>query len=115
MSVLDSRQLVFDQSAIRDSMLCGNPVARLLKLPEGPSEAIYLMPSDQSVEVMHRNGAGGSTAVLHRLNASQTAALLISYCMRKGIPVPKNCKKSIRIFEDHVALTFTKRIAAAQQ
>ena len=112
MAVLDSRQLLFDRGAIRESLRADTPVAHHLKLPASDRDLIDLVPGEQCVEVTHwpPGAAEAAGPMIHRLNASQVAALLIAYCIRSRIPVPRNCKKGIVIGDTHVALTFAKRI-----
>jgi hypothetical protein len=111
-TVLDYRQLVFDQDSIRASLRCGSRVTQQLQLPEGEYQAIYLLPLEQCVELMYDPGNRIDQPVLHRVTAPQMAALLIAYCIRVSIPVPRNCDKGINIRADTVSLTFQKRIPA---
>jgi len=39
------------------------------------------------------------------LNAQQLGALLLSYCVKRGIPVPKGAEKAVRVENDAVVLT----------
>lgn len=110
MPVLDSRQLLFDEAAIIASLQSNNHVSRHLRLPASAVNQIYLSVDDQSVEVLH--GGESTRPIIHRLTAAQMGALLIAYCIRSGIPVPRNCTKTIRIHQAQVALTFTNRIVA---
>lgn len=111
MTVLDYRQLVFDPDSIRASLRTGNRVAQQLQLPVGEYQAVYLLPLEQCVEMMYDPGNGVDQPVLHRISAPQLAALLIAFCIRVNIPVPRNCDKGIVIRADTVSLTFQKRIA----
>jgi hypothetical protein len=42
-----------------------------------------------------------------RLTAERIGALLISYCVRTRIPIPRQADKGVRIEEGAVVLTFT--------
>lgn len=108
--VVDSRQLVFDIKALRASLRCDSRVAQYLRIPVGEDDTLELLANEQCMEITQA-AAEGDAPTIHRLNASQVAALLIAYCIRTGIPVPRQCRKSIHIHPSHVALTFTKRIA----
>ena len=110
LSVLDSRQLLFDEAAIRASVTVENRVARHLQLPMGAADRVHLMPDEQCLEIV-ANGPGGNPTI-HRLSAAQLGALLIAYCIGSGIPVPRNCKKTIVVNDHDVALMFTSRIAS---
>jgi hypothetical protein len=120
--VLDSRHLLFDSDALRLAMRDDNRVARLLALPSSPDDKIFVLPDEQCIEVMHipsdQKAASGphlAQPIIHRLSAQQVAALLIAYCIKTGIPVPRNCKKSIVMHQDQISLNFSKRIGVAAQ
>jgi hypothetical protein len=113
-SVLDSRQLLFDSNALRLAMRDDNRVARLLALPCGPEDRIFMLPGENCIEVMHTPPADDRTGpgqpIIHRLAAQQVAALLIAYCIKTGIPVPRNCKKTISMHDNSISLNFANRI-----
>lgn len=111
MAVIDSRQLIFDLEAIRASLSCDSYVARQLQLAPSDQDVVYLLPDDQSIEITQNDPSEeGAQAIIHRLTAMQVAALLIAYCIRSGIPVPRNCRKTINIRTEDIALLFEKRL-----
>lgn len=114
MSVIDNRELLFDVSAIHAAISCGSRVTRNLRLPVFDHSDIGLVPESQSLELTHNDGVkpGAAGVTIHHLQAPQIAALLIAYCMQAGIPVPRGGERSMRVHDTHVALIFTRRIAA---
>ena len=64
-------------------------------------------PADGCIEVVY--GTLTSTRVF-ALRAEALGALLISYCNRAGMPMPRHADKGVRVEREHVVLVFTLRL-----
>ena len=49
------------------------------------------------------------------LRAEALGAILISYCNRAGMPMPRNADKAVRVEREHVVVVFTLRMSRAPQ
>lgn len=69
-------------------------------------------PTDGTIEVTY--GELTSTRVFV-LRAEALGAILISYCSRAGMPMPRQADKAVRIEREHVVVVFTLRLPAPPQ
>ena len=74
--------------------------------------AVRCKPADGVIEVTY--GKLTETRVF-TLRAEALGAILIAYCNRAGMPMPRGADKAVRIEREHVVVVFTLRISRAQQ
>jgi hypothetical protein len=56
-----------------------------------------------------------TTTRVFMLRAEALGAILIAYCNRAGMPMPRNADKAVRIERDYVVVVFTLRMPHAPQ
>jgi hypothetical protein len=110
--ITDRREIEFDLQAVGFALECSPRAAQAFGLPLLTPQTVRCNPPAGTVEVTY--GELTSTRVFV-LRAEALGAVLISYCHRAGMPVPRTADKSVRIQPEHVVLVFTLRIANAQK
>jgi hypothetical protein len=75
--------------------------------PDALPTGVAFVPSSNSVKVIYGQGQAAQQAVLR---AEQVATLLVSHCMRIGVPVPRHAGKEVQVLDDHVCLSFSTSI-----
>jgi hypothetical protein len=79
-------------------------------LPAMAPVEVRFFPEDKAIDVIYGKG---DTMGAARISASSLGALLISYCVRSKIPIPKIADKSIRVEADCLVLEFMTRFDRA--
>lgn len=101
--ITDRREIRFEAEALL-MVLAGSPRATAaLGLPPGAPQAVVFDPGTESVRFVW------STAGQRRsesLEGSKLGALLVSFCLRIRVPLPRRASKSIRVEPDMVVLEF---------
>ena len=108
MAIIDRREIEFDLSAVRLALEWSPRSAQAFGLPPLVPRAVRCRPAEGTLEVTY--GELTSTRVFG-LRAEALGAILISYCNRAGMPMPRTADKAVRIERDHVIVVFTLRIA----
>lgn len=110
MPVIDRREIELDPEAVRRAIECSPRAAQAFGLPPLQPSAVRCKPSEGCVEVKY----GTLTATrIFALRAEALGALLVSYCNRAGMPMPRNADKGIRVERGNVVLVFTLRLSEA--
>ena len=112
MRITDRREIEFDLEAVRSALECSPRSAQAFGLPPLTPQAVRCNPPTSTVEVSY--GELSSTRVFI-LRAEALGAILISYCYRTGMPMPRSAGKAVRIDREHVVVVFTLRISRALQ
>jgi hypothetical protein len=100
-SITDRREVAFDAEAMTVVIKHSQRMARAIGLPNGNPTDIRFDPQRSEAVVSYGNGDAPSAVHVARLSA-----LLISYCLRAGIKVPRNLGRSMRVDQDGVVLLF---------
>ena len=107
MAIIDRREIEFD--LLRSDARWNGRRGRLRRLacrlcvPAG----VPCNSRDGCIEVVY----GELTATrVFALRAEALGAILISYCNRAGMPMPRRADKAVRIEREHVVLVFTLRL-----
>ena len=108
MSITDRREIEFDQRAVRQILTWSPQSAQAFGLPPLTPQSVRCRPADGTVEVVY--GELVSTRVF-ALRAEALGAILIAYCNRAGMPMPRAADKAVRIEREHVVVVFTLRMA----
>ena len=112
MAIIDRREIEFDTQALRLVLEWSPRSAQAFGLPPLLPQSVRCKPVDGTVEVTY--GELTSTRVFE-LRAEALGAILISYCNRAGMPMPRTADKGVRIEREHVVVVFTLRMAGAPQ
>jgi hypothetical protein len=110
MAIIDRREIEFDRDAVKLALECSPRAAHAFGLPPLKPESVRCKPADGLVEVTY--GKLMTTRVF-MLRAEALGAILIAYCNRAGMPVPRRADKAVRIERDHVVVVFTLRMPHA--
>lgn len=102
MPVSDRREIRFDAAAMSAVLVCSPRMMQAAGLPRhGPKEARF-EPSTGAVILTY--GDRKQTMVLQ---TTALGALLIGYCMRAGIRIPRRLSRSVRVDRDAVVLVLS--------
>jgi hypothetical protein len=97
----DRRELSFDAAAIVAIVACSPGMARAIGMPQGRPDGARFDPRSGEAIVVY--GAGAKSV---RCQPEPLGALLIGYCLRTGIRVPRRLERSVRITADAAVLVF---------
>lgn len=106
MPIIDQRRIAFDVSALKDILSYSPQAAKSVGLPSNAPTAVVLNGSARSVTFSF-----GDNAVT--LGAEKLAALLVSYCIRAGIKVPRQPQRSVSFNQETIMLVFLTEYLAA--
>lgn len=112
MAIIDRREIEFDQQAVRLALEWSPRAAQAFGLPPLTPHTVRCRPADGGIEVTY----GELTSMrVFMLRAEALGAILISYCNRAGMPMPRKADKAVRIEREHVVVVFTLRMRAAPE
>jgi hypothetical protein len=103
MAVVDRREIEFDIPALVRVIASSLRAAQGFGLPGVPPTGVRCRPSEGELEILY--GAGRTTQAV-RIAAEAVGALLVAYCIRSRIPMPRQADKAIRIESHCVVLAF---------
>jgi hypothetical protein len=103
MLVVDRREIEFDAEALNYYLSASHAEAAALGLPATAASKIYFDAQDGNVAFMFA-GPGGVETI--ELAAEQLGELLIAYCLRTRIPLPRVADKIIRVEPNRIVLAF---------
>jgi hypothetical protein len=110
--ITDRREIEFDMQAVRLALEWSPRSAQAFGLPPLTPQSVRCHPTDGSIEVTY----GELTSMrVFMLRAEALGAILISYCNRAGMPMPRSADKAVRIEREHVVVVFTLRLPRPQQ
>jgi hypothetical protein len=109
-AIIDQREIEFDRESVRQVLEWSPQAAQAFGLPPLTPDAVRCKPGDGVIEVTF----GKLTAArVFMLRAEALGAILIAYCNRAGMPMPRHADKAVRIEHEHVVVEFTLRMPAA--
>jgi hypothetical protein len=111
-AITDRREIEFDLQAIRLVLEWSPRSAQSFGLPPLIPHSVHCSAAEGTVEVSY--GELTSTRVFV-LRAEALGAILISYCNRAGMPMPRNADKAVRIDRDRATIVFTLHMPAAPE
>jgi hypothetical protein len=106
MAITDQRQVTFDSIALKQIVDLSPDAALNIGFPNNKPTNIVLNPSAHSATFEFV----GTAVTLQR---DKLGALLISYCIRSGIKVPRNGQRSVHIKPTTVTLVFRQEFGNA--
>ncbi len=107
MAIVDRREIELDTAAVRAALEWSPQAAQAFGLPPLVPTSVRCNPADGCIEVVY--GTLTATRVFG-LRAEALGALLISYCNRVGMPMPRHSDKGIRVEREHIVLVLTVRL-----
>jgi hypothetical protein len=106
-AITDRREIEFDMQAVKLALEWSPRSANAFGLPPLTPQSVRCHPTDGSVEVTY----GELTSMrVFMLRAEALGAILIAYCNRAGMPMPRNADKAVRVEREHVVVVFTLRV-----
>lgn len=102
--LVEQRQIRFSPEGLVFAIASSPAAAAALGLPPLRPRAVRLLADTSKVEVLLQGGAGSRSVAIELL---PLAALLLSFCFRANIPLPRRARKAARIEGDSVVLEFT--------
>jgi hypothetical protein len=97
-TIVDRRKIVFDAAAIMAVLACSEQMRAAIGLPFGQPKSVHFDPAASKIVLLY-----SSTGVSVPVETGPLGALLIAYCMRAGIKVPRHGSRTIRV-EQHAAV-----------
>jgi hypothetical protein len=109
-AIIDRREIEFDLLAVKLALEWSPRAAQAFGLPPLTPSGVRFNAADGNIEVIY----GTLTSVqVFALRAEALGAILISYCNRAGMPMPRAADKAVRIEREHVVVVFTLRLDGA--
>jgi hypothetical protein len=103
MPVLDRREIEFDPEALIAAVSVSLRSAQAFGLPAMRPTGVRCYPRDGQVDFLY--GSKGAPQAV-RIDAEPLGALLVAYCIRARIPMPRHADKGVRIEANSVILAF---------
>lgn len=101
MTLLERRQIRFSAPAICDAIAASPGAACALGLPARRPDGVAFRPQETTLDVQFGTGPEHRTAAI---GLPPLAALLLAFCVRARLPLPRRAAKSARITHDAVLL-----------
>ncbi len=105
MPLTDRRELEFDEEVLIAAVAVSLRIAESLGLPGVPPSAARFHPKESQVEFLY-----GTEKAVH-IKSTALGALLIGYCIRARVPIPRNAERAVRIEMASVILNFRTQVA----
>lgn len=110
MAVIDKREIRFNGAALVYCLAVSPRAAEGFGLPAMAPAEVRFFPNEKMIDVVYgRKDAMGAA----RIAAASLGALLVSYCIRSKIPIPRIADKAIRVEADCLVLEFTTYFSKA--
>src|SRR3984957_4069332 len=106
-TIVDRHEIELDSAAVRRALELSPRAAQAFGLPALVPAGVRCKSRDVCTEVVY--GSRTATRVFG-LRAEALGALLISYCNRAGMPLPRHADKGVRVEREHVVLVCTLRL-----
>jgi hypothetical protein len=106
-TIVDRHEIELDTAAVRRALELSPRAAQAFGLPPLVLAGVRCNSRDGCIEVVY--GTLTATRVFG-LRAEALGALLISYCNRAGMPLPRHADKGVRVEREHVVLVCTLRL-----
>jgi hypothetical protein len=108
MPVIDKREIEFDAEALLAAVVTSQRAAESFGLPGFPPTGVRFHPRVGTVDFLY--GTSGALRAVN-LKAEMVGALLIAYCIRARIPMPKKAEKGVHVQAQSVTLAFKTEFA----
>jgi hypothetical protein len=105
MAITERREIDFDMQSVRSVLEWSPRAAQAFGLPPLTPTAVRGNPAESAIEVIYGDLPAQRVFML-RLEA--LGAILISYCNRARIPMPRLAEKRLRVEHDQVTVILTR-------
>ncbi len=110
MAVIDKREIRFDADALVYCLAVSPRAAEGFGLPGMAPNEVRFFPKEKAIKVLYgKQDPAGAV----RIAAESLTELLVGYCIRSKIPLPRIADKSIRVEPDCLALEFLTSFSKA--
>jgi hypothetical protein len=99
--IRDQREIAFDAAAMVAVIACSTQAAQTVGLPGGLPRGARFDAKAGTVVLLYGVGERGVP-----VGSGALGALLISYCLRSGIKIPRHLERHIRVDQDALVLMF---------
>lgn len=103
--ILESRELVFTNSALKKAFAWYASVPNQGDLPPGAIATVIPKPGGAVTVLVQQSGASKNREV--SFSASKTMAVLLYFCRKQRIPIPRDAEKDIAAHGDAISLTIS--------
>jgi hypothetical protein len=109
-AIIDRREIEFDLQTVRLVLEWSPRSAQAFGLPPLIPQSVRCRPDEGTIEVTYGEL---TSARVFGLRAEALGAVLIAYCNRCGMPLPRAADKAVRVERERVVVVFTLRITNA--
>jgi hypothetical protein len=103
MKITDRRELEFSAESVVRAIAESSKAAQTFGLPGQAPQNVQFHPREGKVDVVYRTDSAPEAVPI---TAEALGALLISYCIRASIPMPRKSDKGIRVEANSIILAF---------
>jgi hypothetical protein len=101
-AIIDRREIVFDAATLLAVLACSGQMVEAIGLPSAPPKSVHFDPKANNIVLLY-----GATGVSVPVESGPLGALLIAYCMRAGIKVPRHGSRAMRVEQHAIVLVFS--------
>ena len=103
MRIIDRREIEFDAKSVVRAIAVSSKAAQGFGLPGMAPAGVRFHPKEGKIDVLY-----GSSQALRAVSipAEALGALLVSYCIRARIPMPRKSDKGVRVESNSIILAF---------
>ena len=101
--IIERREVEFETEALLTVLASSPRAAAAFGLARGLPQAVLFEPAAQSVRFVF---PGGGHAHSVALDSARLGALLVGFCLRMRMPLPRKAEKSLRVEAGMVVLAF---------
>lgn len=101
--IIETRELVFSNAALKKAFAWYGTVPHQADLPHGAITTVTPRPGGGVTVLVQQTGASRIREVA--FNASKTMAVLLYFCRKQRIPIPRDADKDIAARDDAICLT----------
>jgi len=103
--IFETRELVFTNSALKKAFAWYATVPNQSDLPLGAITAVTPRPGGAAMVMVQQSGASKNREV--PFTPSKTMAVLLFFCRKQRIPIPRDAEKDITTQGDSISLTIS--------
>jgi hypothetical protein len=111
LSITDRRDISFDADAILAAIAALPDAAGVLGLPAAPPDALRFEPAEHRILVQYRVSVENAE---FSVPMESLGAMLVGFCCRHRITLPRGARKSIRIEEEAAVLSFVLHLPVSR-
>jgi hypothetical protein len=103
--IIETRELLFTNSALKKAFAWYATVPHQTDLPLGAITMVTPKPGGAVILLVQQSGASRIREV--SFTASKTMAVLLYFCRKQRIPIPRDAEKDISAQGDSISLTIS--------